>query len=82
MKSGIVPSTTLVVVKPSSVRRPWPRRVSTPAATPSGTAIAMATTKPSTASHRVAGRRCAMMSDVESFEISEVPKSPVKSPCR
>ena len=30
----MMPSTTLVVVKASSVRRPWPRRVSTPIATP------------------------------------------------
>ena len=82
MMSGTVPRTTLVAVKPSSVRRRRPRRVRTPIATPSGTATATATTNARIASAIVAGRRWAMMSDTGSLVIMEVPRSPLSSPRR
>ena len=78
----MVPSTTLVVVKPSSVRRPWPRRVSTPIATPSGTATSTAATNASSASASVAGSRCATTSETGSCEKRDVPRSPVNRPWR
>ena len=78
----MVPSTTLVVVNASSVRRPWPRRVSTPIATPSGTAMSTAARNASSARDSVAGSRCAITSATGSWEIIEVPRSPVKRSCR
>ena len=78
----MIPTTTLLVVNASSVRRPWPRRVSTPIVTPSGTATATATRNASSASSSVAGSRCAITSETGSWEIIEVPRSPVNRPCR
>ncbi|MCP9977960.1 hypothetical protein LUX32_10155 [Actinomadura madurae] len=72
----------LVVVKASSVRRPWPRRVSTPMAAPSGIASTTAVRKASTARASVAGSRWATTSVTGSCEASEVPRSPVSSPFR
>jgi hypothetical protein len=78
----MVPSTTLVVVKASSVRRPWPRRVSTPIVTPTGMATSTAARNASTARESVAGSRCAITSLTGSCETREVPRSPVKRPWR
>ena len=78
----MVPSTTLDVVNASSPRRPRPLRVSTPIATPSGTAITMASRKASTASSTVAGSRSRIRSDTGSCVVIDVPRSPVKTPRR
>lgn len=78
----MVATTMLVVVKVSSVRRPWPRRVSTPVTTPSGIATATAARNASTARKSVAGSRWATRSETGSCEASDVPRSPVTSPFR
>ena len=82
-KSGMIPSTTLLVVNASSVRRPWPRRVSTPIATPSGTATATASEE---GQQRQLERGGQPLRDdrptTGSWEISEVPRSPVNRPWR
>ena len=74
----MMPRTTLLVVKPSSVRRPRPRRVSTPIATPSGTATTTATRNASSASCE-RGRQPLRdhVCETGSWEIIEVPRSPV-----
>ena len=78
----MVPSTTLVEVNASSVRRPLPLRVSAAISVPIGTASSTATANESTASDRVAGSRGPTVCETGSCEVIDVPKSPVNRPCR
>ena len=79
----MVPSTTLVVVNASSVRRPWPRRREHAHrdAQRDGDRDGRPRT-PAARATSVAGSRCAITSATGSCETIEVPRSPVKRPWR